>query len=95
MENGKYTLEMTPGGRYLDALKLFDRYSTKNAILPWKKLSARFANEASGTVSIFANMPRLTSIFSSIELPILETNPNVSAIVYKLSGENKAAFNFQ
>ncbi len=72
---------MTPGGRHLDSLNLFDRYSNKQAITPWEKLSARFAEGASGRVSVFADTVRLSSVFNRIEYPILRGNPNVTEII--------------
>jgi hypothetical protein len=79
---GKSTLEMTHGGQYLDSLKLFDRYSNKQAILPWERLSERFAQGASGGVSAFADTSRPASVFNRIEYPILRENPNVTEIIF-------------
>jgi len=51
--NGKTTLEMTPGGAYLDNLKLFSKNSpltTEEATNVWARLSARYAQNASGNI---------------------------------------------
>ena len=73
---------MTPGGQYLDFLKLFDRYSDMQAIIPWERLSERYAQGASGRVSAFADISCPASVFNRIEYPILRVNPNVTEIIF-------------
>jgi hypothetical protein len=48
--------------------------------MSWYNASAAFANSASGTVYTFLNSPTPTSIFNTVELPILQNN-NVTNIV--------------
>ena len=88
----KLTLEMTSGGRYLDSKNLFDRYSTKQAIIPWERLSARFAQGASAKVSAFSDTSRVTSVFNRIEYPILRKNPNVTEIIFSPEIKNVDVF---
>ena len=88
----KLTLEMTSGGRYLDSKNLFDRYSTKQAIIPWERLSARFAQGASAKVSAFSDTSRVTSVFNRIEYPILRKNPNVTEIMFSPEIKNVDVF---
>jgi len=73
---------MTPGGQYLDSLKLFERFSREQAILPWERLSARFAQDTSGKVYAFINGARAESVFNRIEYPILIQNSNVTEIIF-------------
>jgi hypothetical protein len=53
---GKTTLEQTRGGRYLDALKLFERadLTGKQAANIWNLASLRFAKGATGRINVFA-----------------------------------------
>lgn len=71
---------MTPGGQYLDSLKVFDFYPSKQAIVPWKRLSERFAHQASGNVPVASKNSVSSSVFNRIEYPALLNNPNVSDI---------------
>ncbi len=81
--NGKRTLEMTPGGKWLDDLQLFGESSPlakKEAFTAWSRLSERYAAQASGEVYAFVNGTKPTSVFSSIELPTLMKNPHVTGV---------------
>jgi hypothetical protein len=92
----KTTLEMTPGGQYLESLNLFKAYPYKQAIKPWEILSARFANNASGEVFAFVEGAAPTSVFNRIEHPALLANPNVTKITfspeYKIMNSLKSRF---
>lgn len=79
---GYLRLENTPGGQYLESLKLFERYPYEQAIQSWERLSARYATGASGQVTAFTSGAAPTSVFQRIELPILLRNPNVTHIKY-------------
>jgi len=92
----KLTLERTPGGKWMDDLKLFEKLSDgaytyekyglneAEAKQIWSNLSSRYADGASGAVTAFTkNVPdkfKPQTIFWSTELPQLRTNPNVSHI---------------
>ncbi len=81
--NGKTTLEMTPGGKYFDDLKLFEAVSplTKaQARDIWKILSERYAKGASGNVYGFVNGANPGSIFNTVEYPALQKNPYITNI---------------
>ena len=83
-ENGKLTLEMTPGGKYLDNLKLFDSNSPltgDQAAEIWGKLSKRYADNASGTAFGFTQGFRPGSIFNTVEYPALEVNKNIVNVI--------------
>jgi len=78
---GYLRLEMTPGGSYLEKLKLFERYPYDTAVQPWERLSAKFAREASGEVTAFTLGASPKSVFKRIELPIFTNeNHNVTGI---------------
>jgi hypothetical protein len=79
---GYLRLEDTPGGKYLQNLNLFERYDYEQAIQPWDRLSAKYANGASGQVTAFTSGASPTSVFQRVELPILLRNPNVTDIKY-------------
>lgn len=82
-ENGKITLEMTPGGAYLDGLKLFEIGSPlteEEATNVWARLSARYAQNASGNVYGFVNGSRSGSIFNTVEYPELLKNSDITNV---------------
>ncbi|KHL92375.1 hypothetical protein QW71_29460, partial [Paenibacillus sp. IHB B 3415] len=92
----KLTLERTPGGKWMDDLKLFQTVPSGNyryvelgmtesqAKEIWSILSSRYADGASGAVTAFTkNVPdawKPRTIFWSTELPQLRNNPNVDHI---------------
>ena len=81
--NGKTTLEMTPGGKYFDDLKLFEAGSplTKTQARDiWKILSERYAKGASGNAYGFVNGANPGSIFNTVEYPALQKNPYITNI---------------
>lgn len=88
--NGMTTLESTPGGRWLDDLRLFD--GTVDDIDPsraaeiWGRTSANYAQGASGNVTAVINNPRASSIFLTQELPALLQNPNVTGVTVRSMG---------
>lgn len=82
LHTGKVTLEMTPGGRLLDSLMIFDKYlGNRDAIRPWEILSKRYAENASGQITAFVEGARPVGVFARIENPILLENRKISKIV--------------
>ena len=82
--NGRTTLEMTSGGGWLDAQKLFSPnslLSPAQATQVWSTLSERFAAGASGNAVGFTQGARTGSIFNTIEFPTLLKNPNVTNVL--------------
>ncbi|MES2407094.1 MAG: hypothetical protein V4528_07210 [Pseudomonadota bacterium] len=82
--NGRTTLEMTPGGSWLDAQMLFSPNSSLSptqAVQVWSTLSERFAAGASGNAIGFTQGARAGSIFNTIEFPTLLKNPNVTNVL--------------
>jgi len=85
--NGKTTLEMTPGGKYFDGLKLFENDSpvTKDQAREiWKILSERYAKSASGNAYGFVKGANPESIFNTKEYPALKDNPYITNIFTEL-----------
>ena len=81
--NNKTTLEMTPGGAYLDNLNLFLENSPltpEEATNVWARLSARYAQGANGNTYGFVNGSRPDSIFNTVEYPELINNSEVTNI---------------
>lgn len=79
----KTTLEMTPGGKILDDLKLFEKGSPltpEQATQVWKRLSQRYAEQAAGDVYCFVTGARPTGVFTTVELPELRKNRKIGNI---------------
>jgi len=83
----KTTLEMTPGGRYLDDLKLFEKDSPlkpEQAVRVWSRLSQRYAEQSAGDVFCFVAGARPTGVFTTVELPELKKNIKIG-VIYNVS----------
>lgn len=81
----KTTLEMTPGGKFLDELKLFapgSPLTQEEAKRVWSRLSQRYAAQAAGNVFCFVADARPTGVFTTVELPELKHNRKISGIYY-------------
>jgi hypothetical protein len=77
------TLEKTPGGSYFDGMKLYQDgspVSQSHADLLWRRLSARYAENAEGEVTVWAPDPPPGGIWLSVEKPILARNPNITGV---------------
>lgn len=83
--NGGTTLEMTPGGAWLDQQQLFNTaqsgLTTEQAAQVWSTLSQRFAQGASGNAVGFVNGARAGSIFNTVEYPTLVNNPSIVNVI--------------
>lgn len=82
--NNRTTLEMTPGGQWLDAEKLFGPDSPltpDQATKVWSSLSERFAEGASGNTIGFVEGARDAGIFNTVEYPALLRNPDVTNVI--------------
>ncbi|MCQ4168162.1 RHS repeat-associated core domain-containing protein [Hafnia paralvei] len=84
-EHGKMTLESTPGGKWLDDLKLFEDgvvgIKRNDALEIWKKTSRRYAENASGISIGILNSPRIESIFNTMEYPALRLNTKITNVI--------------
>lgn len=79
-QNGKFTLETTVGGRYLDSLNLYDKLPKEQADMIWRRMSERYAQGATGNVYGFINGSNAGSIFNTVEYPTLLQNENITNI---------------
>ncbi|MBU0505819.1 hypothetical protein KJ708_07505 [bacterium] len=72
--NGKKTIEMTFTGKILDKITTRNNYPLLEPV--WRRLSNRFAQGAEGSVDFFRKTtgPRPTSVWNTVEKPILESN---------------------
>jgi hypothetical protein len=83
-KNGKITLEMTPGGKWLEQQDLFGSSSPLShdqSKLVWSKLSERYAQGASGEVNAFTLGSKFDSVFEATEFPTLRATKRVQSIV--------------
>jgi hypothetical protein len=81
---GRSTLEMTPGGGWLDAQKLFGEGSpltADQAAAVWRIVSRRFAGEASGNAVGFVEGANAGSTFNTTEYSTLLENPRITNVL--------------
>ena len=79
-------IEMTPGGRRFDSLKLFDEGSSvtnTQASFVWDRLSFRYASGSTGEVNAFVAEAWSKGTWNRVELPALRNAGNVHRYVYR------------
>ncbi|MDF1684439.1 MAG: hypothetical protein P1U36_07240 [Legionellaceae bacterium] len=82
-KHGGTTLEMTPGGAWLDRMKLFENgspFALKEAAHIWDETSKLFTRQANGQVRSLIGQVRPQSIYLSQEILELNINPRVTGI---------------
>jgi len=75
------SLESTPGGIELESHRLFHpgaQLTTEQAHEIWEMAARKFAEAATGRVTVFASSVNRDTVFGAIELPALEANQNVT-----------------
>lgn len=78
------TLEMTPGGNWLERQRLYEVLPKEQAFRLWKNLSERFANNASGKAQSFVQSGTAENrIWKSTEEKTLRANPKITRITYR------------
>ena len=90
--NGGMTLEMTPGGRWLDRLDLFGAGGKSLGITRleaaeiWEQVSANAVGQGSGQVRVLlgnrygAGRGLWSSVYWRVEMPAMVTNPSITGI---------------
>ena len=88
---GTMMMEHTPCGAKLVEIGMASSdsgLSDEEVVLIWKEASKRLINEAKGNVTAFVKGADERSVFRSLELPSILSNPNISTI----NGEDKYQF---
>jgi len=67
-----------PGPEIFDAQR--SPLSRREADLVWERLAHRYAQQASGEVTLYAHDVIVPSVFLQRDLPALRDNPNVTAL---------------
>lgn len=81
--NGGVTLEMTPGGNWLNDMKLYGEsspFTSEQADLIWGTVSSKFVSSANGQVRAVLGNVRPTSIYKTVELPSVLNNTSVTGL---------------
>ena len=81
--NGGVTLEMTPGGEWLDKMDLFEEtspFSPQEATKIWARVSGLLASLASGQVRSLIGSVHPKSFYMSEELTELKSNPAILGV---------------
>jgi hypothetical protein len=74
---GATPIDLTPGGQYLNSLKLYDTMPAAQADAIWAQASQAYASGAQGKINLFVNGARPDRVFHTIEAPIIKANSNI------------------
>jgi hypothetical protein len=79
--NGRYTLEQTPGGQWLEEQNLYDQLDRAEADRVWGRLSEAFVQQGSGSVVDFTGEAESGRIFHQRELQAILDNPDITNLI--------------
>jgi uncharacterized protein RhaS with RHS repeats len=74
---GAMPIDRTPGGQFLESLKLYDNLPAAQADAIWSRASQIYASGAQGRINLFVNGARPDRVFNMIERPLLDANIDV------------------
>jgi hypothetical protein len=75
-------MQGTQGGSHLLSLGLKNTVTYSQSRFIWSAASGKFASGASGTINLFVDGAEATSIFTTIEKPILDASSNIVKWTY-------------
>ena len=82
-QNGGVTLEMTPGGAWLNTMDLYGAnspFTRAEVNLIWRRTSESFVMQGGGQVRSLLGEVRPNSIYRTVELPATQTNPALTGM---------------
>lgn len=94
--NDKMMIEHTPCGAKMVELGFASsdtELSTEDISLVWKEASKRLIESASGNVTAFVEKADSQSVFLTMELPTIMSNPNIQTINHQPKAEFASQFN--
>lgn len=74
---GAMPIDRTPGGQFLESLKLYDNLPAAQADAIWSRASQIYAGGAQGRINLFINGARPDRVFNMVERPLLDANIDV------------------
>lgn len=74
---GAIPIDLTPGGQFLNSLKLYETMPAAQADAIWAQASQAYASGAQGKINLFVKGARPDRVFHTIEAPIIKANSNI------------------
>jgi hypothetical protein len=75
--SGATPIDLTPGGRHLNSLNLYDIMPAEQADAIWAQASKAYAEGAQGKINLFVHRARPDRVFHTVEAPIIKANPYI------------------
>lgn len=74
---GATLIDLTPGGQYLNSLKLYENMPAAQADAIWAQASQAYAFGAQGKINLFVKSASPDRVFHTIEAPIIKGNSSI------------------